>query len=323
MSKVILKVDVREGVSYIGLRPGGFMRLTVAEKTAFENQGYLLVEGALTDDDIYPVINEYERYIDARAKELYRDKKISSLFEDQPFERRLAYICKEFGDIYHEMDIMYFRGKECFTFLSNENLIDLVEGLVGPEITCSPIQHIRPKLPEGITPTGADSHIVPWHQDAGVTWEEADPYFILTVWLPLAESTCENGCLEIVPCVHGDGLWEHSSKPGAGTSIADKLMPEAEPVLLPMKKGDVLLMHKEIPHRSGRNHSNDIRWSMDLRYQATGTPTGRPFHPEFVVRSAMNPESVLTDYDVWCHKWKEALKESSTSGVRAHRWEAG
>ena len=318
----MLKVDVSDGVSYIGLKIGGFMRLNVAEKTAFADQGYLLIENALTDNDIDPVINEYTRYIDFRAKELYRDEKISTLFDDQPFQRRLACICREFSDIYHEMDIMHFRGRECFKFLGNKNLIDLVEGLVGPEITCSPIQHIRPKLPEGTTPTGADAHVVPWHQDAGVTWEEADPHFILTVWLPLAESTIENGCLEIMPRVHGDGLWEHSSKPGVGTTIADKFLPEAESVLLPMKKGDVLLMHKEIPHRSGRNCSDDIRWSMDLRYQATGTPTGRPFHPEFVVRSATKPESVLTDYDVWCQKWKEALKESSESGVRAHRWEA-
>ena len=61
----------------------------------------------------------------------------------------------------------------------------MVEGLVGPEITCSPIQHIRTKLPAGITTGGADSHVAPWHQDSGVTWEEADPHFLLTVCLPL------------------------------------------------------------------------------------------------------------------------------------------
>ena len=298
------------------------MRLTDVDKNAFENQGYLLIEDALTIGDIDPVINEYEKYIDDRAKELYRAGKISNLFEEQPFEKRLACICREFENLYHEMDIMHFRGKECFKFLSNKNLIDIVEGLVGPEITCSPIQHIRAKLPEGTTPKGADAHVVPWHQDAGVTWEEADPYFILTVWLPLVNSTVENGCLEIMPRVHGDGLWEHSSKPGIGTTIPDDLMPSAESLLLPMKKGDVLLMHKEIPHRSGRNGSDGIRWSMDLRYQATGTPTGRPFHPEFVVRSSSNPQSVLQEYDVWCRRWKNALKDSRESGVNAHRWEA-
>ena len=193
-------------------------------------------------------------------------------------------------------------------------ILDYVEDLIGPNFYQWGGQFFL-KEPK-------DGSVVPWHQDAGVTWEEADPYFILTVWLPLVNSTVENGCLEIMPRVHGDGLWEHSSKPGIGTTIPDDLMPSAESLLLPMKKGDVLLMHKEIPHRSGRNGSDGIRWSMDLRYQATGTPTGRPFHPEFVVRSSSNPQSVLQEYDVWCRRWKNALKDSRESGVNAHRWEA-
>jgi hypothetical protein len=87
-----------------------------------------------------------------------------------------------------------------------------------------------------------------------------------------------------------------------------------------MEKGDVLLLHKEIPHRSRGNHSDVIRWSMDLRYQETGTPTGRPFHPNFAVRSSGDPAALLTDYDEWCRLWIEGLEKSRTEGVRAHRW---
>jgi ectoine hydroxylase-related dioxygenase (phytanoyl-CoA dioxygenase family) len=85
-----------------------------------------------------------------------------------------------------------------------------------------------------------------------------------------------------------------------------------------MHKGSVLLMHKHTPHSSGRNTTDGVRWSMDLRYQATGTPTGRPFHPAFVVRSQRDPNSVLTDYDVWCRRWVEALAKSKEK--RVHRW---
>ena len=123
------------------------------------------------------------------------------------------------------------RGRACFEFLGNDNLLDLIEGLVGPEITCSPIQHVRPKLPVGLTPSGSDAHEVPWHQDAGVTWEEADPYFILTVWLPLVPATVEKGCLEIIPRTHGRGLWQHHSKRGVGTTIVDEAMPQEEGVI--------------------------------------------------------------------------------------------
>ena len=172
---------------------------------------------------------------------------------------------------------MRLRGEQSFHFLRNENLIDLVEGIVGPEITCSPIQHIRAKLPAGATPDGSDGHVAPWHQDAGVTWEEADPYFILTVWIPIVRATPENGCLQIIPRTHGAGLRKHVSRAGEGTVIVEEEMPTEQVMTLPMEVGSVLLLNKEIPHRSTPNLSDTVRWSMDLRYQKTGTPTGRPF----------------------------------------------
>jgi hypothetical protein len=79
-------------------------------------------------------------------------------------------------------------------------------------------------------------------------------------------------------------------------------------------------MHKEIPHRSTPNRTDTVRWSIDLRYQKTGTPTGRPFHPEFVVRSRANPASVLTDHAAWRRMWEEGLESAKAAGVSLHRW---
>ena len=295
------------------------MKLTQEQIDQFNKDGYLVVETALEDSDLDPVIQEYEAHIDKRANELYTAGKISQSYADAPFNRRLALISRENTEIYPELDIMKLRGKASFDFLRNENLLDAVECLIGPEITCNPIQHIRAKLPAGLTPGGGDSHVAPWHQDAGVTWEEADPYFILTVWIPFAEATPENGCLQIIPRTHGTGLMLHHTEPGVGTTIVDEEMPAADVVTLPMQKGSILLMHKEIPHRSTPNVSDTVRWSADLRYQKTGTPTGRPFFPDFVARSRSNPESVLTNHAEWDRLWAEALDNSK--GIRAHRWQ--
>ena len=296
------------------------MKLSPENIAHFEEDGYLLLRGALADSDLDPIIAEYEEHIARRAVELRAEGKISDLYADEPFDRRLASICRKNNEIYKELDIMYFRGRASFEFLINENLLDMVEGLVGPEITCSPIQHTRAKLPAEI-PCGGDPHVAPWHQDAGVTWEEADPHFILTVWLPLTEATPENGCLQIIPRTHETGLMQHHIKQGLGTVIIDEAMPEDEQLTLPMKKGDVLLMHKETPHRSTPNLADNVRWSMDLRYQETGTPTGRPFHPDFVARSRSNPGSELKDYDLWSKRWVESLEEIRTKTIKSHRWE--
>jgi len=297
------------------------MRLSDEQVEQYNEEGYLIVEGALADSDLDPVIEEYEAHIERRARELLAEAKITELHEEAPFDRRLALIAGECAEIYTGLDIMQVRGKATFEFLANRNLLDVVEGIVGPEITCNPIQHIRAKLPSGLTPTGADGHVVAWHQDAGVTWEEADPFSILTVWIPVVPATEENGCLRIIPRTHGAGLREHVTRAGVGTVIVDEAMPKEEVLTLPMDKGSLLLMNKEIPHSSLHNNSDAIRWSMDLRYQETGAPTGRPFYPDFPVRSRADPDSVLIDHDEWCRRWETALTEARANKVRSHRWQ--
>ncbi|MCH2576608.1 phytanoyl-CoA dioxygenase family protein, partial [Candidatus Poribacteria bacterium] len=232
------------------------MSLNQAQLLQFQESGFLLLEDALTDQDLDPIIDEYEAYIDWRAHQLLSEDKISQLYSHQPFEQRLVSICRENNEIYSELDIMYLRGKASFQFLKNPNLMKIVSSIIGPEITCSPIQHIRAKLPTGLAPDGSDAHVAPWHQDAGVTWPEADTYFILTVWFPLVQATEENGCLQIIPSLQKQGLLRHHSQVGVGTTIVDEELPAQKILTLPMQKGSILLLNKDIPHRSTPNRSN-------------------------------------------------------------------
>ncbi|HRW11080.1 MAG TPA: phytanoyl-CoA dioxygenase family protein [Caldilineaceae bacterium] len=292
--------------------------LTQAQRNDFARDGYLLLEDWLTEADLAPVIEEYCAYIDQRARQLHAEGVLTDPYADLPFTHRLAAICAETPQLYPELDIMHLRGAATFAFLRHPRLLDLAETFIGPEIICSPIQHVRPKLPSGLTPRGSDPHVVHWHQDAGVTWEEADPYFILTVWIPLVDATPENGCLRVIPGGHEAGLLAHRTKRGTGTAIHGELLAGKSIVTLPMRKGSVLLMHKHTPHSSGRNTSDGVRWSIDLRYQATGTATGRPFQPAFVVRSRANPQALMTDHAEWCRRWKTALAQGGEH--RVHRW---
>ncbi len=293
------------------------MGLSTAQIEQFHRDGYLVVEDALSEAELAPVIDEYAAYIDRRAQALVAAGDLRQSYAAEPFERRLAAIVQESNQLYPELDIMHLRGPATFAFLHNPTLLDLAESFVGPEIICSPILHLRPKLPNGLTPRGSDPHVLHWHQDAGVTWEEADPYFILTVWLPLVDATPENGCLRVIPRIHQEGLQPHRTKRGIGTAIHGARLARHPIVTLPMRKGSVLLLHKHTPHSSGRNTTDSVRWSMDIRYQATGTATGRPFHPHFVVRSRANPATVLTDHAAWAAAWEQALAAPS---VRIHRW---
>ena len=291
------------------------MRLTDEQVRAFREEGVLVAEGVVTDDDLAPVIAEYEDWIDRWARELQAAGKITDLHEREPFSRRLGLLYAQSPEIAKNMDIMQMRGPAICEFLRNENLLDAVECLVGPEITCNPIQHIRAKPPAAVSGEGTGFFNVPWHQDSGVTWEEADDSDIITCWLALVDATVENGCMEVMPGVFRGGHRAHQAE--GGTTIRPDLMPEVPPRPVPVKKGGVVFMHRHTPHRSTPNYSDGVRWSLDLRYQKTGTPTGRPFHPEFVARSRAHPETVLTDHAQWSRLWAEALENAK--GMRAHR----
>ena len=132
------------------------MQLTELHIQRFEQEGYLVLENALKDFDLDPVIREYEEYIDTLASQWFAEGKIGSLHDDAPFKTRLVRLCEQnlelaagANDLF---DLYRFRGKRTFEFLRNDNLLDLVESLVGPEVICSPIQHLRAKLPTAMPP---------------------------------------------------------------------------------------------------------------------------------------------------------------------------
>ena len=67
-----------------------------------------------------------------------------------------------------------------------------------------------------------------------------------------------------------------------------------------MKVGSVLFLHQLIPHRSLENFSEDVRWSVDLRFQNPKDEAG--FHTGLVdpiiMRKADDP-SYTADWDSW------------------------
>jgi phytanoyl-CoA hydroxylase len=294
------------------------MKLTPDQINEYTTRGVLVARQTLTDADLQPVIDEVSALIDHNARQLHADGKIEELHEDAPFETRYGLLFKQCPDVGKGLDIMHYRGQASFDLLHNKNLLDAVEGLVGAEITCSPIQHLRAKPPAPYEQrTGPSFHQVPWHQDAGVMMPEAEDSNVVTCWFPLGDSTIEMGCLEVLPGVVEGGYRRHQKE--GGTTIKSQEMPEVDPEPLECCRGDVIFLSRFTPHRSTPNLSGRCRWSMDLRYQTTGHHTGRTGHPAFVVRSTAHPASVMDQYDEWCRLWIDAFE--NPQGVVTHRGE--
>ena len=266
----------------------------------------------LDADDLQPVIDEYSEIIEGRAQKLYAEGKISSLHEDEPFTRRLLLLSKEAPEVAGNLDIMQERGEATFNFLKNPKILDVAESLCGSEIVCNPIQHIRAVLPHRAT-GGSPTH---FHQDIGVCWPDTDPYFMLTVWVPIVDATLENGCLAVLPGSHKYGLRQHAYTPGLDIPPEERPPIKSKP--LPVPAGGLILFHNYTLHHALPNESDEVRWSFDLRYHDAYMPSGRPFYPTFLMRSKFRPDALQTDYKTWCDRWEFALM-AGKDAVR-YRW---
>jgi hypothetical protein len=202
-------------------------------------------------------------------------------------------------------DTPMFLEPEAWQFLTEPRLLDAIEDFIGPQIWISPVGHTRLKVPHQLAPAGNGRlGATVWHQDNGVLLEEADEVDVLTVWIPLREATIENGCLRVVPTPRNSELIEHCA---AGLGIPPASMPAREPVDLPMRRGSVLILHKRTLHSALPNTTADeVRISMDLRYQPLPEPSGRPQFPTFLVRGEQEAGQPAATWQQWRQGWLDA-----------------
>lgn len=313
--------------------------LSAAQLAQLDREGYLVVENVLDPKlDIEPLFKEYTAVLDSIVDDLIAEGALSSRYDDLPFTDRLIQVCLESKRVFSsnfdislpqkgvKYDTPMHVGPAAFRLLTSPRLLDVVESVVGPEVYSNPVQHIRTKLPPKVFANGAKANglvsKVEWHQDNGVVLPEADEATILTVWLPLTDATEQNGCMQVIPRSHREGLKDHC--PVDQLRIPDALLPLDRTTPVPMKAGSALLMNQQTIHSSMDNVTEDqVRISFDLRYQPVGQPTGRPLFPGFVARSTSRPEQVLDDPSVWAKLWLDTRERLARAEDTAfNRWSA-
>ena len=264
----------------------------------FQENGYLLVENVLSPTDFQPLIRDLEQIIDQKVRAVRAEGRLSELFENEPFERRLVRICEAMEDPVDIQQLIHGKLKTegMFQVLTHPAILDIVESLIGPEILAHPQFNIRSKFPH------QDEGVVPWHQDLGYLQPDAEETFMVNFWIPLVHATAENGCMEVIAGSHKSELIAHKEKLGPGRNfkgIIEAELPPGAQVLCPVRVGSVLLTQHKTIHRSIPNHSDHIRWSLDLRYSDPASPTGRDNVPGFIARSQARPESVSCNLQDW------------------------
>ena len=281
------------------------------EQVAFYKlEGFLVLENFLSEADLAGVKASMSARVDEIAADLLAAGLITDTFENSPFESRLAQL---FAGLDDKAFLKYGRSWRdrlpgYYDLMANPKILDALESLIGPELFSNPVYNTRPKVPK--VAAGA----VPWHQDKSY-WPDANANPVITVWIPLVDATLENGCLHIMPRTHKQKIlsWHAETYSGTGfTEIDDamiaELIPEKTVVPLPVKAGTAILFNDRCIHKSTPNGSDEVRWSVDLRYQPTDQDPMLQHGAGFLARSRRYPERVATLED-WLAERPEHLSQ--------------
>ncbi len=249
--------------------------LTPAQLAAFSDDGFLLIPGLFGRDELAPVVAEIERKVDRLALALQRSGLLRELHADAGFYQRLTLIerdCPGASVLFHTQGVL---EPALATLWSHPRLLDIMEQLLGPEISGHPVWNIRAKTPRNPLAT------VPWHQDTAYLEVGSERCFQPAAWIPLLDADGLNGTLQFVRGAHRAGtVYRHQLEREGGKAgswyieIPDRELPRGERRCVPVAFGSVLLLNQLVPHRSTENLSENIRWSVDLRWQRSGDPTG-------------------------------------------------
>jgi hypothetical protein len=323
----------------------------------FERDGYLVVEGALDPShDIEPFAEAYTQLLDSLAYVYFADAGTTSKdYDSLPLPERFAtLLAVSGGKALHHLDpvlnsfLPHFKKQPnlpgaqipaLFNLISHAGLLVVVESLIGPEVTASPIYHINFKLaqkhldlgqhkvgemghnaarfnPDAVTNVsntdpalerfyGFQVGKTGWHMDAISGLYDSHDSEIVNAWISITEASEANGCLLVIPGSHKEGV--------RGEPFSDEEKDRA--IALPVKPGDVVVLHNKVLHSATENTTeDDYRWAFNFRYHPTDQPSGRPFLPGYVARSRSEPETELKNPYLWSAMWERALDHLSENG---------
>ncbi|HCG00951.1 MAG TPA: phytanoyl-CoA dioxygenase family protein [Chloroflexi bacterium] len=179
-----------------------------------------------------------------------------------------------YGD--EDLDTIHFRDARLLEFLLADELLDLVEPLVGPGIGLWS-SHFITKPPR----TGKAT---PWHEDSAY-WQGRISTMIglCTVWLALDEATPENGSMSVIPGSHigGGSAYEAVDRDHGifATQIKPELVNESQAVSFSLQPNECSLHEARIIHGARANTSDKRRAGYTVRYFPTTSKINED-HPD-------------------------------------------
>ncbi len=163
----------------------------------------------------------------------------------------------------NELDVPHFEDNRLFKFLMADEVLDVVEDLIGPNIGLWS-SHFIVKEPR----TGKRT---PWHEDSAYWKGRFNRYDdIVTMWLAMEPSTMENGCMGVIPGTHQDGFSEYKEIKTDHEIFKNEISGEKvdvqKAVWFELDPNYYSLHDSRIIHGANENRSDTRRTGYTMRY---------------------------------------------------------
>ncbi len=279
--------------------------LTTQQLNFYNRAGYAHLPGVLPADLLRLGRQIIEPWVDLIIDEWCNSGLIDGDYRDQDFWNRLLVAWRAAGQpLFRRRPNKFLMNREMWTFFHHRTLLAIAEQVLGThDLNVHGIYNARPQLP------GAIWSETPWHQDSqywGLDYGGIEPdterlTHVVTFWIPLQAVDALTGCLQVMSKDDtGDELFDVCNYDYRNTGFLG-LSPESisrfphYPVA--MSPGDLLIFNQRTPHSAKPNQSERIRWSIDVRYEATNTATlvGRKYG--FIVQNSDKEKE--TSFEFW------------------------
>jgi ectoine hydroxylase-related dioxygenase (phytanoyl-CoA dioxygenase family) len=163
-----------------------------------------------------------------------------------------------------KLDMIHVRDSRLLEFLLADEILDLVEPVVGPNIGLW-ASHFISKPPR----TGKAT---PWHEDSAY-WNGRVTTMvgICTVWLALDPVFPENGAMAVIPGTHNNGFSEYVGVDTANNIFNSEIaeVDESKAVTFSLEPNQCSLHEARIVHGAKANTSEFRRAGYTMRYFPT------------------------------------------------------
>jgi len=242
------------------------MSLSDAQFEQYQRDGYVVVEDCLDGATVERVTERIESYVRGDREEsrfqrmLEPDAAADALGDAEPVRK------------FEGLGMV--REDDVFADLVNDgHVLEVVRQLQGANLSL--LRSAAMLKPPRV---GSEKK---YHQDAA--YYPIHPMDHVTVWMALDQSTTENGCMQVVPGAHTDGLLGHEAvEYDTDITIAEGDYGPEDAVALPMEPGDVLFQHCLLPHFTAENETDDWRRSYIASYMRNRSRFTDPDPPEWV-----------------------------------------